>query len=50
MAGALGGLGAIAAAAVGVPTAARAANGDPLRLGALNSAGNVTTLTRTGTD
>ena len=50
MAGALGGLGALAAAAVGVPTAARAANGDPLRLGALNSAGNVTTLTRTGTD
>lgn len=50
MAGALGGMGAIAAAAIGVPTATKAANGGAIRLGMPNSAGNVTTLTRTGTD
>jgi hypothetical protein len=50
MAGALGGLGALAATAVGIPRTAQAATGDALRLGTLNSAGTITTLTRVGAD
>jgi len=50
MAGAIGGLGALAAAAVGVPRPAQAQTGDALKLGLSNSAGNITTLTRIGTD
>jgi hypothetical protein len=50
MAGALGGLGAVAAAVVGVRTPAQAATGDALRLGAVNGAGTITTLTRRGTE
>jgi hypothetical protein len=50
MAGALGGLGAIAATAVGLPRTVQAGTGDALRLGMANSAGTITTLTRLGTD
>ena len=50
MAGALGGLGALAAAAVGMPRPAQAQTGDALKLGLANSAGTITTLTRMGSD
>ncbi len=50
MAGALGGLGALAAAAIGMPRPAQAQTGDALKLGLSNSAGTITTLTRLGSD
>ncbi len=50
MAGALGGLGALAAAAIGMPRPAQAQTGDALKLGFSNSAGTITTLTRLGSD